>query len=201
VAECNRQLSDPATYASVLAAAIPGLIAQLQQQALGLAERWRPMLPEQVYEYIVAQASPGVQPVVPFFYLLPKVHKLPAISREFLHLLKGWPIAACHSWVTNAISVYLADVLNSVCFQQYPQVLPDTKTLVQLLESSTVSRDAYLVTFDVESMYPSINNAEAVAACRDAVAAAKSTVHGNMVEDLLSFVMSHGYCQFGGSYY
>jgi hypothetical protein len=72
------------------------------------------MLPEQVYEYIVAQASPGVQPVVPIFYLLPKVHKLPAISREFLHLLKGWPIAACHSWVTNAISIYLADVLNSV---------------------------------------------------------------------------------------
>jgi hypothetical protein len=72
---------------------------------------------------------------------------------------------------------------------------------VQLLENSTVSRDAYLVTFDVESMYPSINNAEAVAACRDAVASAKSTVHGNMVEDLLSFVMSHGYCQFGGSYH
>jgi hypothetical protein len=44
-----------------------------------------------------------------------------------------------------------------VCFQQYPQVLPDTKTLVQLLENSTVSRDAYLVTFDIESMYPSIN--------------------------------------------
>jgi hypothetical protein len=49
VAECNRQLSDPATYASVLAAAMPGLINQLQQQALRLAERWQRLLPEQVY--------------------------------------------------------------------------------------------------------------------------------------------------------
>jgi hypothetical protein len=71
VAECNRQLSNPATYASVLAAAMSGLISQLQQQVVQLAERWQPLLPGQVYNYIVAQASPGVQPVVPFFYLLP----------------------------------------------------------------------------------------------------------------------------------
>jgi hypothetical protein len=57
VAECNRQLSDPATYASVLAAAMPGLIHQLQQQALQLAGRCQPLLPEQVYNYIVAHAS------------------------------------------------------------------------------------------------------------------------------------------------
>jgi hypothetical protein len=50
-------------------------------------------------------------------------------------------------------------------------------------------------------MYPSINNAEAIAACRGAVAAARSTVHGNMVEDLLSFVIKHGYCQFSCSFY
>jgi hypothetical protein len=83
--------------------------------------------------------------IVPFFYLLPKVHKLlPAISREHLHRLKGRPIAACYSWVTNAMSVWLADVLNTTCFEQCPDVLPDSKTLVQLLETTTViSRDAY----------------------------------------------------------
>lgn len=201
VAECNRQLSDPATYASVMAAAMLAIIQQLQHKARQLAQRWQPMLPEQVYAYIMEHASAASQHVVPFFYLLPKVHKLLAISRAFLHQLKGRPIAACHSWVTNAISVYLADVLNKVCFQQFPQVLPDTKTLVKLLESSTISRDAYLVTFDVESMYPSINNVEAVAACRDAVTLSRSAVHGSMVEDLLTFVLNHGYCQFGGSCY
>jgi hypothetical protein len=54
------------------------------------------------------------------------VHKLPAVTREHLPSLKGRPIAACHSWVTNALSVNLADVLNTVCYQQFPQVLPDT---------------------------------------------------------------------------
>jgi hypothetical protein len=48
-------------------------------------------------------------------------------------------------------------------------------------------------------MYPSIDNAEAIAAC--AQAAHKGGHHGGMVTDLLSFVMEHGYCQFGGAYY
>jgi hypothetical protein len=39
----------------------------------------------------------------------------------------------------------------------------------------------------------------AVVACRGAVAAAQCKVHGNMVEDLLRFAMSHGYCQYGSS--
>jgi hypothetical protein len=120
-------------------------------------------------------------------------------TRVHLHLLKGRPIAACHSWVTNGTFVYLADVLNDTCQQLYPQVLPDSKTMVRELEGSRVGRDAFSVTFDTESMYPSIDNAEAVPACTKA--AAQCGYHGGMVDALLSFVMQHGYCQFDGRYY
>jgi hypothetical protein len=137
--------------------------------------------------------------VVPFFYLLPKVHKLPTISREHLHLLKGRPIAACHSWVTNAMSVWLADVLNTTCFEQCADVLPDSKTLVQLLETTTVSRDAYLVTFDVESTVSQHRQPAAISACADT--AALSRFHGGVETDMLTFVMQHGFCQFNGQFY
>jgi hypothetical protein len=118
------------------------------------------------------------------------------ISPAFLHQLKGRPIAANHSWVTTAASIYLADVLNEVCFSKFEQVLPNSTTLVKLLESSVVSADAYLVTFDIENMYPSIDNDAAIEACARAV----STNRG-MVHELLSFVMKHGYCQNNGKFY
>ena len=92
--------------------------------------------------------------------------------------------------------MYLADVLNDTCYRLYPQVLPDSRTLVRELEGSTVGRNAFLVTFDVDSMYPSIDNAGAVPAC--AHAAAQCGYHGGMVDALLSFVMQNGYCQFDG---
>ena len=53
-------------------------------------------------------------------------------------------------------------------------------------------------TFDVESMYPSINNAEAVTACADA--AARAGYHRPLVEDMLLFVMNNGYCHFDGQH-
>lgn len=197
-AECNRQLSDPVTYKPIPQAAVPGVIADLQRQAAVCAERCRAYMPAPVFNYIMS--SLHVDTAVPAFYLLPKLHKLPAISRDYLHLLKGRPIAACHSWVTNAMSVYMADMLNRVCFQQYPQVLPDTKTLIQLLECTTISRDAYLVTFDVESMYPSIDNDAAIRACA-AAAATSGIVNGSMVFDMLTLIMQSGYCHCDGNHY
>jgi hypothetical protein len=197
VAECQRQLGDPHTYAPVSPTALPAIRSGLQQAALNLADQYRQYLPGDVYKY--PQAAAASEHIVPFFYLLPKVHKLPAVTRQHLHLLKGRPIAACHSWVTNAMSVYLADVLNDTCRQLFPQVLPDSRTLVPLLENTTVSRDAFLVTFDVESMYPSIDNAGAVEACSHA--AARCRYHGGLVDAMLSFVMDNGYCQFNGQYY
>lgn len=197
VAECLRLLSAACTYKPIPAASMPGITSRLQHEALQLCYRWQQFLPPEVFKYI--SAATQYTSVVPYFYLLPKVHKLPEISRSYLDMLKGRPIAACHSWVTNAVSVYLADILNATCFQQYGHVLPDTKTLVQVLESTSVSRDAFLVTFDVESMYPSINNSQAITAC--AAAAGRSGYNGFMVEDLLTFVMQNGYCQFDGKFY
>lgn len=192
--ECERLLGDPAVYAEIPAAHIPQIVAQLRKELGNIVTRWQPAFPEAVYKYLMNSAVSKVQ--VPYFYLLPKVHKMQEITPEFLHQLKGRPIAANHSWVTTAASIYLADVLNEVCFNKFEQVLPNSTTLVKLLESSVVSADAYLVTFDIENMYPSIDNDAAIEACAQAV-----PHHRGMVHELLSFVMKHGYCQNNGKFF
>ena len=55
---------------------------------------------------------------------------------------RAGPSAACHSFITRDASVYLADVLNEACRAKCPQVLPDSRALVKLLEQSVVSADA-----------------------------------------------------------
>ena len=161
--ECDRLLGDPSVYLEIPAAQMPDIVSRLRKELGNIVTRWQHAFPDTVYKYLMNSAVNKIQ--VPYFYLLPKVHKMQEISPEFLHQLKGRPIAANHSWVTTAASIYLADVLNEVCFSKFEQVLPNSTTLVKLLESSVVSADAYLVTFDIENMYPSIDNDAAIEAC------------------------------------
>jgi hypothetical protein len=192
-----RQLSAASDYVEVLTADIPARVGRLCEQAPQLTDTYWLYLPGHVYKYL--QAAAVTEWTVPFCTCCKICTKLPEVTREHLHLFKGRPIAACHSWVTNGASVYLADVLNDTCWRLYPQVLPDSRTLVRELYDSKVSCDAFLATFDMESMYPSIDYARAVPAC--AHAAAQCGYHGGMVEASLSFVMQHGYRQFDGWYY
>lgn len=191
-------LGNTATYKPIPAAAMPNVINSLQTQVGNTINTYQQYMPSEVFKYLRSEAA-RLAPVVPHFYLLPKLHKLPAITRANLHLLKGRPIAACHSWVTNPMSVYMAHVLNDTCFRLYPQVLRDSKSLVTLLESASVSRQAFLVTFDVENMYPSIDNRAAIDAC--AQAAHRCGTHGGMVTAMLDLIMLNGYCQADGAYY
>lgn len=191
-------LGNSTTYKPIPAAAMSGIVGNLQSQVSTAINTYKQYMPSAVYKYLGNEAA-RMTPVVPHFYLLPKLHKLPVINRANLHLLKGRPIAACHSWVTNPMSVYMAHVLNDACFQLYPQVLRDSKSLVTLLESASVSRQAYLVTFDVENMYPSIDNRAAIDAC--AQAAHRCGTNGGMVTTMLDLIMLNGYCQAEGLYY
>ena len=81
-------------------------------------------------------------------------------------------------------------VLHEACKNRYDHVLPDLRTLIRKLEGVQVSCDAFLVTFDVVAMYPSIDNEEAIeAACEVVKPALRGVVH-----DLLHFVMDNSSC-------
>ena len=167
VGECRRQLADAATYRVVPPAESAALLQRLRRQLITLLVVFGPQLPYQVWRYMRAALVTHTR--LPDFYLLPKIHKLPRVTTAFLAQLRGRPIVASHSWVTTPVSQWLADVLNAACAAAFPHVLPDSRALIRQVESTPVSRDAFLVTFDVESMYPSIDVPLAVDACAAAV--------------------------------
>jgi hypothetical protein len=83
----------------------------------------------------------------PDFYHLPKIHKSGP--------LKGRPIVAAYNAITTPLSRWL-----DVTLQPYGVMclsnLRDSKSLAVELESLVIPKDAWLLTADVESLYPSI---------------------------------------------
>jgi hypothetical protein len=88
-------------------------------------------------------------------------------------------------------------VLNAACSAKFPHVLPDSRALVVQLESTLVARDSLLVSFDVESMYPSIDVSLAVDACVHATPSTQRLA----VRTLLDWVMRGNFFQFEDAVY
>jgi hypothetical protein len=127
-------------------------------------------------------------------YCLPKLHKMQCMKPP----LVGRPIAACHSWITTNISKVVGEMLNSV-LHEHPTILLDRTDLVSLVESAQVTESTWLVTFDVESLYPSIDQAQCAEACAEAVDG--STMRKVMVHDFVLFVLQNNIVQVEGRYY
>ncbi|CAN0233233.1 unnamed protein product [Discosporangium mesarthrocarpum] len=91
----------------------------------------------------------GGQIQVPYFYIIPKVHKSPISSR---------PIAAGHSWWTQPVSLVIAHFLQQT-LPSKPTVLKDSRSLIRRLESTAFNPQDQLtlITADVSSLYPSLN--------------------------------------------
>jgi len=127
-------------------------------------------------------------------YILPKLHKMKSLDGPVV----GRPIVACHSWVTTYVSVWLADQLNAV-LPNYPTILADRTHLIRDLESMRVHRDAWLVTFDVESLYPHVEHTGCITACAAAVPG--TSQHKAMIADMLRFVLENNVVHVKGRFY
>jgi hypothetical protein len=92
----------------------------------------------------------------------------------------------------------LADELNSL-LPEYDTVLRDRTQLVREIDGLRVSKDAWLLTFDVESLYPNVDHAGCVAACAAAVHG--SGMRRAMVAELLEFVLKNNVVTVQGKYY
>ena len=193
--ECARQLADAATYRALSPAAAAAVLPRLRRELDQCLGGYGHLLPCQVARYLAATVHTHTR--LPAFYVLPKLHKLPRVLPAHLPQLKGRPIVASHSWVTTPASRWLAAVLNDACAAAFPHVLPDSRALVRQLESTPVARGAFLVTFDVESMYPSVDIPLATAACTAVVQPTLRPV----VDALLRFVMEGNYFEFAGTTY
>jgi hypothetical protein len=182
---------DTAVYSPV--AAIEEAKSRACTQLRGLVGRFEGLLPaKHVSEFLLQGCT---MQEVPHLYIMPKLHKMKQIGPPII----GRPIAACHSWITTNMSIFMADLLNSK-LGMFDTILQDRTELVAALEQTTVSADTWLLTFDVESLYPSIDQRECAAACAQ-LFAERGSRFMSMVEECLFFVMQNNIVQVEGKYY
>lgn len=184
----RQHVQDTQVYTPVVdvQAAIGTATAQLHR----LVSLYEAYLPLHVQKFILAGAG---MTQVPHLYGLPKLHKMqpgmPVPTR---------PIAACHSWLTTNLSKYVADLLEGA-LRQYDTVLRDRTHLVTAVEQCPVTDDTWLVTFDVESLYPSIDQQQCAQACAEAIGG--SGIQRTMVEQFLMFILQNNVVQVEGQCY
>lgn len=87
------------------------------------------------------------------FHVIPKIHKTPMVGR---------PIAASHSYITRPISVFVDEMVKPLI--NMPTVLRDSGELIQILESTVLPSNCFLVTADVISLYPNVDVKKALVA-------------------------------------
>ena len=186
--EMARQLNDSRYYRTVANECMTDVTHTLQYRLRNIADRWlhSKAIPYNLYEYIM-QGKDFTKPA--HIYLIPKIHK---------PKLAGRVICPSHSWITTRVSTWLAAELNEIARQQ-PTVLFDSRQLIRMLHGMKVSRDALLVTFDVESLYPNIDHTIA----RESIASyfPQGSAKRECILEFLDFVMQNNYFTFRDQYY
>ena len=185
-----KHVLDVNTYEDVTTR-VNSVVASAQQQLRVLIARHRAQLGEAVAQYMLL----GIANVTPSdLYILPKLHKMSSLDGPIV----GRPIVACHSWVTTNVSIWLADQLNAE-LQRFNTIVTDRTQFIRELEALRVSPHAWLVTFDVESLYPHVEHDGCIEACAAAVEGPQR--YKAMIADLLRFVLSNNVVTVQGRHY
>lgn len=97
-------------------------------------------------------------PKTPLLYLLPKIHKT-------LHKPPGRPIVSGRDSVLHNFSIFLERVLHDSAISSRSYIR-DTTDFLDKIEPMVVSNNVILASFDVTSLYTSINHDRVVMAVR-----------------------------------
>lgn len=104
----------------------------------------------QIKKYMLEKMSTSATYDVPFFYVLPKLHKNK-------HPIPSRPLVAAVNWITTPISVLLGIMLLPV-INEYEHILTNAYQLTTPLVTLEIIEDLdWLVTVDIESLYTSID--------------------------------------------
>ncbi|CAI6001944.1 unnamed protein product [Closterium sp. NIES-65] len=199
--EALRQLGDRAVYEPVAMVPLQGLWGQLCRWA----EQARLAgLPPQMLDFILQPRTPCLERAtrawerfrVCRFYLLPKLHKTPVAGR---------PICSSTLWVFEHASAVLDHYLRPL-LRFSPSHLPDSLALLHQLEDLRVPAEALFLTYDVESLYPSIPIDAGISCIERWLLrwAAQGRISGGVADilvQLLGLVMRQNHLEFGGRFW
>lgn len=157
-----------------------------------LVDRYSPLLDDKLQQYLLL----GLRMRTPaHLYIMPKLHKMHSLTGPII----GRPIAACYAWVTTNMSKWIADKLNAALLKHTDTVLLDRLQFVREIDGMTVSKNAWLLTFDVASLYPNVEHQGCLHAC--AAALPGTPQEKSMIFECLQFVLEHNVVCVRGKYF
>ncbi|KAL2080587.1 hypothetical protein ACEWY4_024380 [Coilia grayii] len=133
-------------------------------------------------------------PVTPVFYLLPKIHKS-------LKNPPGRPIVASKDSLTEHMSQFVDYFIKEIV-TSLPSYVADTRDVLKLLcDIHVPERNAFLVTFDVESLYTNIPHEGGLQAMDYYLMSKKDTLPAELLMELTKFILKSNYFMFNNRYY
>lgn len=199
--EAIRQLSDTTTYKALTPQNAEEIFQQTQkesQQLLLAAKAEGILAPKQLQEMLAEKAK------MPNWYILPKIHKA---IREDTGAYPGRPILSGCSAANKPVDRLLAKQLTPL-LAFLERRLKDTKAFLQHLASMkrSLPTDTILYSFDVESLYPSIPQQEAIEIVVKFFQKHKHKIKGRKastewIREALNLVVGSNIFQFNGQHY
>lgn len=182
--ECLRHLHDTETYVP----AVFDVKRILRELATIIRELPPASLSKEVKRYFFAKPKGGYRPA--WFYVIMKVHKTPPVGR---------PIAASHSTPTHHVSEWLDTAMHAIV-QQQRSYIPDSLSMLKLVETLQLPPDTLLVTYDVVALYPSIPLDTAIRYIRQLLIS-RNYPQAEVIVPLLDWVMHNSFVEFDGITY
>ncbi|XP_075684577.1 uncharacterized protein LOC142652784 [Rhinoderma darwinii] len=187
LAELTRQLADPNVY-ELLALdpkfRIKNTIDELLSEAYhaGIIDR-------DLLEFMTVR-----HPVVPVLYCLPKIHK------SMVHPPGRSIISGCGS-IFSPIAIFLDKILRNFAINA-KSYIQDTTDFLTKLDEVQLEGDCILVSFDVCSLYTSINHTRGLRTVSEALQQSNYTHECiNLLMCLLEIVLTENYFLYGDYFY
>lgn len=153
------------------------------QNILKLGSEVTPMEKEAWIEHAMNATEPC------YFYIIPKLHK-PKLSTR--------PITANHSYMLAPLSKRLAVVLQSKV-DGLSEIARDSKMVIQQLEELRINEPIEFITYDVETLYPSIDINEAIKTLNREIPEMRK--NGAFWTKVLQLIMYNQFVQAGSNTY
>jgi heme oxygenase len=128
--------------------------------------------------------------VDPYFYAMPKLHKLNIPIR---------PIIPSHSWVTTSAAKWLHEQLYPLV-QTIPWIITDRLQFIEQIEKVKIVQERYnIATMDVTALYTNIELNDGITKIQNMIL--EGCTKPTLVIDLLKFVLTCNYFKFGDQWY
>ena len=136
----------------------------------------------------------------PIFYVLPKIHK--EVNENLPIRYPGRPIVSACNSATENISKFLDSILHQYVSSLSSYIKDTTDFIKKVKKIKFYSKDSYLVTLDVSSLYTNIPHEDGIQACKSFLEKdGISTERITEIEELMKLVLENNHFKFDGKHY